>query len=119
GHAFTGKYYTTNVPENETGCPCGATLQTWAHILQECPRYDEHRHILKDAVARPDTEFKVFPTDNVHIADILGTPNGITALASFIEASGAFTKTGSPPKEAVIEQTLDAALEASDAGDPE
>ncbi|KAF8581097.1 hypothetical protein K439DRAFT_1355149, partial [Ramaria rubella] len=73
GHAFMGEYYATSVPANETGYPCGVTLQTQAHILQECPRYDEHRHILEDAVP------------NGHIADILGTPNGITALASFLQ----------------------------------
>ncbi|KAF8586395.1 hypothetical protein K439DRAFT_1341148, partial [Ramaria rubella] len=85
GHAFTGEYYATNVPDNDRGCPCSAAIQTRAHILQDCTRYNTHRHIL-DAVV-----------PNGRIADILGTKEGIAALADFIEASGAFTKTGEPP----------------------
>ncbi|KAF8573960.1 hypothetical protein K439DRAFT_1297246, partial [Ramaria rubella] len=60
GHAFTGEYYATNVPSNETGCPCGAALQTRLHILRNCPRHSEYRHILDEAVP------------SGHIADILG-----------------------------------------------
>ncbi|KAF8578451.1 hypothetical protein K439DRAFT_1280387, partial [Ramaria rubella] len=82
GHAFTSEYYATNVPSNDIGCPCSEANQTRKHILQDCPRYDEHCHILNLAVP------------NGHIADIFGTKVGITALAEFIEASGAFTKTG-------------------------
>ncbi|KAF8591330.1 hypothetical protein K439DRAFT_1263405, partial [Ramaria rubella] len=85
GHTFTGEYYSTNVPTNETCCPCGAALQTRTHILCTCPRYDKHRHILDTAVP------------SGHIADILGMPEGINALVNFITASGAFTKTGEPP----------------------
>ncbi|KAF8578514.1 hypothetical protein K439DRAFT_1648775 [Ramaria rubella] len=58
---------------------------TRAHILQDCPRYNTHRHIL-DAVV-----------PNGRIADILGMKEGIAALADFIEASGTFTKTGESP----------------------
>ncbi|KAF8583294.1 hypothetical protein K439DRAFT_1348946, partial [Ramaria rubella] len=86
GHAFTGEYYETNVPSNDIGCPCGTAKQTREHILRDCPRYDAYRHILQMAVP------------SGHIPDILGTKEGITALAEFIEASGAFTKTGEPPK---------------------
>ncbi|KAF8573705.1 hypothetical protein K439DRAFT_1269206, partial [Ramaria rubella] len=85
GHAFTGEYYETNIPSNDIGCPCGATRQTRAHILQDCPRYDDYRHILQTAV----------PTE--HVADILSTRDGIAALAEFIKASGVFTKTGETP----------------------
>ncbi|KAF8584482.1 hypothetical protein K439DRAFT_1139635 [Ramaria rubella] len=107
GHAFMGEYYATNVLSNETSCPCGAALQTRAHILCDCSRYDEYRHILDEAVP------------SGHIFDIIGTPNGITALASLITVSGTFTKMGNPHKDAVIEQSLDAACEAPDLGDPE
>ncbi|KAJ7608049.1 hypothetical protein DFH06DRAFT_1018190, partial [Mycena polygramma] len=49
-----------------------------------CPRYDDHRDILRKASA------------TIHLPDILGTKEGIAALADFIEKSGAFTKTGAP-----------------------
>jgi hypothetical protein len=80
GHAFVGDYYKRFVPTEDTACPCGADPQTRAHVLQDCPIYDEHRHILEDEV--PD----------LNLADLFGTNNGISALARFIEASDAFTK---------------------------
>ncbi|KAJ6514970.1 hypothetical protein C8R47DRAFT_1206326 [Mycena vitilis] len=61
-----------------------STINVSAHILQECPRYDDHRDILRKASA------------TIHLPDILGTKEGIAALADFIEKSGAFTKTGAP-----------------------
>ncbi|KAF8587536.1 hypothetical protein K439DRAFT_1337999 [Ramaria rubella] len=109
GHAFTGEYYATSVPSNDVRCPCGEAgqaLQTRTHIIRDCPRHDRHRHHLESAIP------------NGHIADILGTPEGIFALANFIKASGAFTKTGEPPPQTpLIEQTLDEALENLDAGE--
>ncbi|KAF8577362.1 hypothetical protein K439DRAFT_1286778, partial [Ramaria rubella] len=61
--------------------------QTRAHILRDYPRYDDYRHILQTAVL----------LTTGHIADILGTKDDITALAEFIQACGAVTKTGKPP----------------------
>lgn len=86
GHAYIGEYYKSFVPSEQVDCPCGAPLQTRAHILQECPRYDEHRHIL-----RAESESIELPT-------ILGTKEGVEALATFLENSGAFTKTGEERK---------------------
>ncbi|EPS97143.1 hypothetical protein FOMPIDRAFT_27216, partial [Fomitopsis schrenkii] len=82
GHGFTGEYYRSHVPTEPDDCPCGAPFQTRRHILQDCPRYEPTRHILRAASAQID-----LPT-------ILGTEDGINALAEFIEQSGAFTKTG-------------------------
>lgn len=80
GHAFIGEYYNAFVPSEPTECSCGCPLQTRRHIIQSCPEHDLHRHLLRDVV--PD----------LNLADILGTPDGIVALATFIEHTGAFTK---------------------------
>ena len=82
GHAFLGEYYLRHVPDEDPGCPCGFSPQTRAHIIQDCPLYDDHRHILRD-VAR-----------DLSLRTILCTQRGISALAEFIRRSGAFTKTG-------------------------
>ncbi|EPT01243.1 hypothetical protein FOMPIDRAFT_26347, partial [Fomitopsis schrenkii] len=82
GHGFAGKYYRSHVPTEPDDCPCEAPLQTRRHILQDCPRYEPTRHILRAASAQID-----LPT-------ILGTEDGITALVELIEQSGAFTRTG-------------------------
>uniref|UniRef100_D8QKE3 Uncharacterized protein n=1 Tax=Schizophyllum commune (strain H4-8 / FGSC 9210) TaxID=578458 RepID=D8QKE3_SCHCM len=60
---------------------------TRPHILQECPIYEQHRHILRKV------------SEDVALAEILGTPKGIDALARFLKKSGAFTKTGHPRAE--------------------
>ncbi|KAJ3735324.1 hypothetical protein DFJ43DRAFT_983626, partial [Lentinula guzmanii] len=87
GHAFTGKYYSKFVPNENVDCPCREPLQTREHILRECPRYEDHRHILKKA------------SQDICLADILGTKEGVEALSEFVEISGAFTKTGQPRKQ--------------------
>ncbi|EPS99366.1 hypothetical protein FOMPIDRAFT_18484, partial [Fomitopsis schrenkii] len=83
GHAFTGEYYARFVPTENVACPCGTHLQTRKHILLECPRYGDARYstILRVAAS---------PTVN----DILGTQDGIRALAKFIAKTGAFSQTG-------------------------
>ncbi|KAJ7670673.1 hypothetical protein DFH06DRAFT_980915 [Mycena polygramma] len=87
---------------------CGAGFETRAHILQECPRYDEYRDILR----------KASPT--IHLPDILGTKNGIAALADFIEKSGAFTKTGTPrPIRTIPSFDDEPDVEAESSGDEE
>lgn len=50
----------------------------------ECPRYNRHRHILRAVSA------------SLFLPDILGTTEGVEALAKFLKKSGAFTKTGEP-----------------------
>ena len=82
GHGFTGEYYRIHVPTEPDDCPCGSPFQTRQHIPQDCPRYDEARHILRDV------------SEHIDLPTILGTEKGIAALAEFITKSGAFTKTG-------------------------
>lgn len=82
GHAYIGEYYSKFVPSKNTDCICGEPLQTREHILRECPEYEAHRNILRK-----------FSRD-ISIPEILGTKDGIYALAEFLEESGAFTRTG-------------------------
>ena len=86
GHGYIGEYYAKFVPTENVDCPCGKNFQTREHILRDCPRYEAHRHTLR--------EF----SEDISIPEILGTTKGITALATFIEESGAFTKSGEPRK---------------------
>ncbi|KZV84744.1 hypothetical protein EXIGLDRAFT_591699, partial [Exidia glandulosa HHB12029] len=84
GHCFSGEYYAQFVPNESVDCPCGEDFQSREHILRHCARYERHRHILR-AVSR-----------DVSLPEILGTADGIEALAKFLRKSGAFTKTGEP-----------------------
>ncbi|KAF7343444.1 putative RNA-directed DNA polymerase from transposon BS [Mycena venus] len=84
GHCFSGEYYSRFVPSENVNCPCGEEFQTHEHILRTCPRYEDHRHLLKSA------------SRDISLPEILGTKDGIAALAKFLEESGAFTKTGTP-----------------------
>ncbi|KAG8938930.1 hypothetical protein FRC03_006796, partial [Tulasnella sp. 419] len=74
------EYYNRHVPTEPIECPCGAPIQTRKHILQLCPRFDQHRHILEEASAE------------LNLETLLGTQQGIMALADFIKATKAFTK---------------------------
>lgn len=58
--------------------------QTREHILRECPRYEEHRDILRKS------------SHDIPLPEILGTPKGIIALTEFLRKTGAFTATGEP-----------------------
>ncbi|KAK0491855.1 hypothetical protein EDD18DRAFT_1015918, partial [Armillaria luteobubalina] len=80
GHCFAGEYYSRFVPQEDIQCPCIEHLQSQEHIIRDCPRYDGHREGLHK-VSR-----------DLYLPDILGTTEGIGALASFLEKSGAFTK---------------------------
>ncbi|TFY57753.1 hypothetical protein EVJ58_g6828 [Rhodofomes roseus] len=91
GHGFTGEYYRSFVPSETANCPCGEPYQTRRHILQECVQYEPHRHILRDI------------SPSIDLPTILGTTEGITALASFLETSGAMTKTGAPRQTREVE----------------
>lgn len=66
-----GEYYRQFVPIKDVACPCGEDIriQTRAHILTECLRYEEYRDIRR----------KVTP--GLHIPNIVGTSGGIAALA--------------------------------------
>ena len=89
GHAYTGEFRQFFLPlsPDPTSCPCdNETLETRSHILIDCPRYDEHRRILVKA------------SRHLSIPVLLGTVKGITALAKFIQKSGAFSRTGTPPQ---------------------
>lgn len=79
GHAFTGEYYRAiNKPERGLGCPCGEAIQTRDHVIRDCPEYEMYRHILRDV------------SPGLIISDLLGTREGISALAKFVRRSGAF-----------------------------
>ncbi|KAJ7048584.1 hypothetical protein C8F01DRAFT_1004247 [Mycena amicta] len=84
GHCFTGEYYARFVPSEDVDCPCGEPMQTREHIFCECPRYADHRHLLRKG------------SPHLSMPELVGTKKGITALSAFLEASGAFTKTGHP-----------------------
>ncbi|KAF8159352.1 hypothetical protein B0H34DRAFT_629768, partial [Crassisporium funariophilum] len=85
GHAYTGDFRKTFIPNSQEPiyCPCdGETLETREHILRECNRYSQHRNILE--------EF----SRSLILSEILGTAKGIQALHTFLQKSGAFTRTG-------------------------
>jgi hypothetical protein len=85
GHAFLGEYYRRfNILVDDTYCPCGEPSQTRKHVLYDCPQYEEHRHLLNIKDKLPAIEV------------LLGSEEGLEALAAFLEASGAFTKTVRP-----------------------
>ncbi|KNZ72136.1 hypothetical protein J132_04417 [Termitomyces sp. J132] len=87
-HGFIGEYYARFVPNKRTDCPCGEHLQTRDHIIQDCRRYETHREILREA------------DENLDIGNLLGSKEGLRAMAKFLEKSGAFTKTGEPRMKA-------------------
>ena len=82
GHAFMGEYYVRHNIDEPVGCSCGAELQTREHILSECPKYAEWCHLLLEQ------------SNTLSMTALLGTENGVKALADFIARSGAFTKVG-------------------------
>lgn len=68
-------------------------------------RYKAHRHLLRAT------------SKTIDLPTILGTDDGIDALAHFIGKSGAFTKTGEPPpapEEGAEEQDDDEEAAAGD-----
>ena len=95
GHNYSGEYYARFVPSESIDCPCGEPLQTREHILRDCPRYEPHRHTLRDASPR------------LFLPTLLGTKEGIKATTKFLEKSGAFTKTGNtrPPRKPPVMPT--------------
>ncbi|KAJ7837896.1 hypothetical protein B0H14DRAFT_2362035 [Mycena olivaceomarginata] len=73
GHGFIGEYYNRFWRE---------VLQAHEHLFCECPLYQDLRHILRGA------------SRDLSLPEILGTKDGVEALAKFLEESGAFTKMG-------------------------
>ena len=85
GHNYSGEFRESFLPHSQepTSCPCNnVTRQTREHILRECTRYSQHRHILREASA------------TVSLPTILGSKEGIQALTLFLKKSGAFTQSG-------------------------
>ncbi|KAJ7219945.1 hypothetical protein GGX14DRAFT_432501 [Mycena pura] len=87
GHGFIGEYYNRFVFSEDVDCPCGEIFQTREHLLCECPQYENQRGILQGA------------SRDMALPEILGTKGGVAALAKFLEATGAFTKTGKARRE--------------------
>ncbi|KAJ6537273.1 hypothetical protein DFH09DRAFT_930974 [Mycena vulgaris] len=85
-----GQYYAKFVPSENVDCPCGEVFQTREHLLRECPLYEDQRHILEKA------------SRDISLPEILGTKEGIDALAEFLDKSGVFTKTGEPRRQPIL-----------------
>ncbi|KAG6881479.1 hypothetical protein C0993_001319 [Termitomyces sp. T159_Od127] len=63
-------------------CICGTQYQTREHVIKECPEYEDHRPILREA------------DEQMELGVLLGTKEGLEAMAKFLTKTGAFTKTG-------------------------
>jgi hypothetical protein len=88
GHTYTGEFRQSFLPlsPDPNSCPCdNEILKTRNHILRECPRYNRHHRILVKA------------SRALALSVLLGTKDGIEALAEFLIKSGAFSRTGTPP----------------------
>jgi len=71
-------------PDKDENCSCGEGYQTREHILRDCEHHNKHCiHLLR--VSR-----------DIFLPTILGTVEGITALTTYLEQSGAFTILGRP-----------------------
>ena len=85
GHSYTGEFRQSFIPlsPEPTSCPCNNDLlETRTHIIVDCPRYNYHRGILTKA------------SRSLYLPILLGSKEGISALAEFIVKSGAFSRTG-------------------------
>jgi len=67
-------------------CPCG---EPYTHVLRDCCLYRDHRYILE--------EISPF----IYPPDILGTHEGIQAVAKFLLKSNAFTRSGTNPPSTI------------------
>ena len=72
GHAYTGEFHRSflSLCTDPTSCPC------------DNETHNQHRDIIT----------KAFPA--IDLSTILGTAEGIVALADFISKAGAFSRTG-------------------------
>jgi len=82
GHSYFGDYYQSAIPSESISCPCGEEIQTWKHIIDTCPQYENHCQILCNV------------SSFVYMPDILRTKQGIAPLSKFLKRTGAFTKNG-------------------------
>ena len=87
GHSYTGEFRRSFLPlsPDPITCPCDEleeTIETRNHILRDCTRYSQHRNILEKA------------SRSLTLSVLLGSKEGIAALAEFISKSGAFTREG-------------------------
>ncbi|KAG6872635.1 hypothetical protein C0995_008066, partial [Termitomyces sp. Mi166 len=76
------EYYARFIPDETTRCFCGIRFQTREHVIKECPKYGEHRHILEDADAQ------------MELGVLLGSKKGLEAMAKFLAKTGAFHQDG-------------------------
>jgi hypothetical protein len=91
GHAHVGEYYRDfHIPE-ETGCECGAQLQSRQHVAEECPNHAMHRPLLRDR------------DGCIIMTDLLGTDEGIRRFSKFLDKTGAFARR--PPQITTPPQT--------------
>jgi len=86
GHAYTGEFRQRFKLDGPYDCPCGEQLETREHILRDCTRYTAYRHVLQET------------SPNILLSDILGTKEGIYALAKFLKSSSAFSRSGQVPE---------------------
>ena len=80
GYSYFGDYYQFAVSLENIFCPCREEIQTWKHIINICPQYENHCQILCNV------------SSSVYMPDILGTKQGIASLSKFLKRTGAFTK---------------------------
>src|SRR5205807_180669 len=85
GHGYF-KSYLSRIDENiQTSCTCDRQTpapHTPQHILLDCNKYQQHRHLLKPVA------------QNFHLPDVLGSKAGLLAVGRFIGKSGAGTRSG-------------------------
>ncbi|KAL1740942.1 RnaseH domain, transposon factor [Schizophyllum fasciatum] len=108
GHGYTGEFYNAFLRDVNSNCPCGELLQTRQHILAECPIFEGHHHLLREA------------SNGLSLPILMGTKKGIAALTEFVAASGTFTRSGAPrapPSLPAWEQEPD--VQEDDSGDEE
>jgi len=83
GHGYF-KSYLSRMDENiQTSCTCDRQTpapHTPQHILLDCNKYQQHRHLLKPVA------------QNFHLPDVLGSKAGLLAVGRFIGKSGAGTR---------------------------
>ena len=87
-HGYLGEYYLNFVSSETPWCSCAdevsnPILQTREHILYDCPRYADHRHLINDR------SFK----------SLINPKEGLHDFIKFLKRTGAFTRMGLPLPE--------------------
>ncbi|KNZ72191.1 hypothetical protein J132_04472 [Termitomyces sp. J132] len=65
------------------------------HVIRECPKYEEHRDILKKV------------DEEMEMENLLGTKKSIEAMGKFLAKSRAFTSTGALRPENMLRPTIE------------